>query len=188
MKNTRVRKSTFVLQDIAIILLSILLAVILIKTNILVSILTISQERELLGSFIAGMFFTSIFTTVPAIVTLGEIANANSILLTALFGAMGAVLGDLIIFRFIRDRFSEHLTEVFKQRLAGRKVNALLHFRFFRWFSFVVGALIIASPLPDELGISLLGFAKMKMLWFIPLSFAFNGLGILLIGAIAKTL
>ncbi|MDO8481578.1 MAG: hypothetical protein Q7S75_00670 [bacterium] len=182
------RKSNFLLRDIFIIAFSVFVAVILVKTGVLINILTDTHERELLGSFIAGMFFTSVFTTAPAIVALGEIAHANSIVLTAIFGAMGAVLGDLIIFRFIRDRFSEHVMEVVGHRRAGRKVSALLHLRFFKWFTFVVGGLIIASPFPDELGISLLGFSKMKMSWFIPISFTFNCIGILLIGAIAKTL
>ncbi|MDO8561623.1 MAG: hypothetical protein Q7S05_02230 [bacterium] len=185
---TRRRKNNFLLRDIAIIVFSVFIAVILVKTEVLVNILTATHERELLGSFVAGMFFTSVFTTAPAIVALGEIAHANSVFLTAIFGAIGAVFGDLIIFRFIRDRFSEHLMELIGHRRAGRRVSALLHLRFFRWFTFIIGGLIIASPLPDELGISLLGFSKMRMSWFIPLSFIFNCIGILLIGSIAKTL
>lgn len=186
--NARDRKSNFLLQDIAIIVLSIIIAVILVKTNIPIKILTSTQELELLGSFIAGMFSTSVFTTIPAIITLGEIARSNSIAFTAIFGAMGAVVGDLIIFRFIRDRFSEHLLELVKHQGAGKRMKVLLKLKFFRWLTFLVGGLIIASPIPDELGISLLGFSKMRMSWFIPLSFTSNFIGILLIGSIAKAL
>lgn len=182
------RENNFLLQDIAIILLSVVIAVILERTDVLIKILTSTKELELLGSFIAGMFFTSGFTTAPAIVTLGEIARANSILPTAIFGAMGAVVGDLIIFRFIRDRFSEHLMEIIKHQGAGKRIKMLFKLKFFRWLTFLVGGLIIASPLPDELGIGLLGFSKMRTAWFIPLSFTFNFIGILLIGLIAKTL
>ena len=89
----------FLLKDIAIIVLSIVVAVILVKTDALIKILTSTKELELLGSFIAGAFFTSIFTTAPAIVTLGEIAQANSLVVTALLGGAGAVVGDLIIFQ-----------------------------------------------------------------------------------------
>lgn len=185
---TRRRNNDFLVRDLAIIAISIFVAVILARTDALVNILIATQERELLGSFIAGMFFTSVFTTAPAIVALGEIAYANSIFLTAIFGAMGAVFGDLIIFRFIRDKFSKHLMELAGHSRAGRKISALLHLRFIRWFTFLLAGVILASPLPDELGVSLLGFSKMKMSWFIPLSFTFNGLGILLIGSIAKSL
>ncbi len=177
-----------ILQDIAIIFLSVLIAVILTKTKILTGILTSTKELKLLGSFIAGMFFTSVFTTAPAIATLGEIARVNSIFLTALFGSIGAVVGDLIIFRFVRDKLSEHLMELIKHEGGGKRIKALFRLRSFRWFTALVGGLIIASPLPDELGISLLGCEKMKTSRFIPLSFIFNFIGIFLIGLIAKAI
>jgi len=176
----------FLLQDIAIIILSIILAVILVKTDALIKILTSAKELELLGSFIAGIFFTSIFTTAPAIVTLGEIAQTNSIISTALLGAMGAVIGDLIIFQFIRSRFSHHLPELSAYRSIKQKVKFMAKLKFFRWLTFLVGGLIIASPLPDELGISILGFSKMKVSWFIAISLVFNFIGILLIGVVAR--
>ncbi len=182
------KKNLYLLQDFAIIALSVLVAVVLVRSEILTRILTSTKEMEVLGSFIAGMFFTSIFTTAPAIVTLGEIANANSILLTALIGALGAVVGDLIIFRFMRDRLSEHLMELVKHQGVGKRFKALIKMKYFRWFTFIIGGLVIASPFPDELGISILGFSRLKMSWFIPISYAFNFIGILVIGIIAKSL
>ena len=180
-------KSNFILQDIAIVFLSIVMAIILVRTDILTNILTSTKELKLLGSFIAGLFFTSIFTTAPAIVTLGEIAQTNSILLVALFGAAGAVIGDLIIFKFIKDKFSEDLMELIQHQGIGKRVKALFRLKLFRWLTFLIGGLIIASPLPDEIGIALLGFSKMKISLFIPLSFTFNFLGILVIGLIANS-
>jgi len=168
--------------------LSVLIAVLLLKTNALSQILTSAKGLEMLGSFIAGMFFTSVFTTAPAIVTLGEIAKTNSILLTAIFGTFGAVLGDIVIFKFIRDRFSEHLLELTKHQGIRKRIRALFKHKSFRWMTFIVGSFIIASPFPDELGIGLLGFSKMKMSRFIPISITFNFIGIILIGLVAKAL
>ncbi len=182
------KSNLYIVQDLAIVVVSIFLAVFLVKTEVLTKILTSTQELEVVGSFIAGMFFTSIFTTAPAIVTLGEIANTGSILQTALLGALGAVIGDLIIFRFMRDRLSEHLTELVKHQGTGRRFKALIKMKYFRWFTFIAGALIIASPFPDELGIGMLGFSRLKTSWFVPISYTFNFLGILIIGIIAKTL
>jgi len=182
------RKNNFLLQDAAIIALSIFIAIILVKTEILVKLLTSAKELEILGSFIAGMFFTSIFTTALAIVALGEIAHANSVFLTAVFGAFGAVIGDLIIFRFVRDRLSAHLLELVKHQGIGKRFRVLLKMKYFRWFTFLLGGLIIASPFPDELGVGLISFARLRLSWFVPISFAFNFIGILLIGLIAKTL
>lgn len=186
--NTRNGKNNFLLQDAVVIILSIIVAVILVKTDILIKILISTQELKLLGSFIAGIFFISIFTVAPAMVTLGEIARANSILHTAIFGAMGAMVGDLIIFRFVRDRLSEHLMEIIKHQGTGKRIKLLFKLKIFRWLSFFAGSFIIASPLPDELGISLLGFSKMRTSWFIPLAFIFHFIGILLVGLVAKAL
>lgn len=181
-------KNSFFFHDVLIIALSIGAAVLMLQTNVLVTLLTSTKEMEFLGSFIAGLFFTSVFTTAPAMVALGEIAHANSILPVIIFGALGATIGDVIIFRFIRDHFSEHLFELAQHRSTFRRMRALLKMRIFRWVSFFVGGLIIASPFPDELGIGLLGFSKMRTFWFIPLSFVFNAIGILMIGLIAQTL
>jgi hypothetical protein len=180
--------SDFILKDFSIIVLSILVAFILVDTHTLTNILTSTKELEILGSFVAGLFFTSIFTTAPAIVTLGDIAQSNSLVLTALFGACGAVLGDLVIFRFIRDRLSGHLLEILQHQKGGRRIKALLKLRYFRWLTFFAGGLIIASPFPDELGITLLGFAKAKTSWFVPISFIFNFIGISLIGLVARAI
>ena len=174
------------MQDISIIAFSIVIALVITKTHLLSGLLVVTLGLRYFGSFIAGIFFTSIFTTAPAIVTLGEIAKTNSLLLTAFFGAFGAVIGDVIIFRFIRDRLSEHLLELVEHKGSWKRTKALFKLRYFRWITFLFGGLIIASPLPDELGIGLLGFSKMKIKNFIPLSFFFNFLGIILIGLIAR--
>lgn len=174
-------------KDLGIIALSVVLAIILVRTDVLVSLLTRTEELEFWGSFITGIFFTSVFTTAPAIVTLGEIAQQYPIFLTAFAGAAGAVVGDLIIFKFVKDRFSDHLMEVVGTQGGRRRVKHLLKIRSFRWLTFMLGGLIIASPLPDELGVALLGFSKMKMSGFIALSFVFNFIGILIIGIVARS-
>lgn len=178
----------FLMQDIAIISFSIFVAIFLVKTNVLSEVLLTTQKLHSIGSFIAGMFFTSVFTTAPAIATLGHIARESSILNNALFGAMGAVLGDIVIFHFIKDKLSEHVLEVVGHNSLWKRTHTLYKLKYFRWLTFLIGGLLIASPLPDELGIGLLGFSKMKIRQFIPLSLFFNFIGILLIGIVARTI
>ena len=184
--NSKPRRNSPLLHDIAIVFLSILLAVILAETGIVPALLTQTKGLEAVGSFIAGIFFTSIFTTAPVIVALGELARAKCILLVAFFGALGAVVGDLLLFRFMRDRLTEHLAKLLAHRGGTKRIKALFKLRFFRWATLFVGGLIIASPIPDEVGITLLGFSKLKTAWFIPLSFTFNFLGIVIIGLVAR--
>lgn len=176
------------MHDVAIVVLSILVAVYLMRTDVLINILTSTQELKFLGSFIAGIFFTSIFTAAPATVTLGEIAQVNTLFGTAILGGLGAVVGDLIIFRFVKDRLSAHLVELLQEKKAFRRIRKIFKARLFRWSTFLLGGLVLASPLPDELGVSLLGAAKMSVARFALLSFLANSIGIFVVGIIARSL
>jgi|SRR5688572_21687615 len=176
------------LKDFGVIALSLLFAIALERSGLIEQLLTATPKLRIIGSFFAGLFFTSIFTTAPAIVALGEIAQSGSVLTTAAVGALGSVVGDVLIFLTVRDKLSEHLMEHLKESEGWTRFMVLIRTRAFRWASFFIGGLIIASPFPDELGISLMGFSKMKTAWFIPLSYAFNFIGIILIGLAAKAL
>ncbi|MEK7645337.1 MAG: hypothetical protein AAB391_03425 [Patescibacteria group bacterium] len=181
-------KNKLFFHDFLILAVSIILAVLLVKTGVLSQLLISTGHGQYLGSFVAGLFFTSVFTTAPAIVALGQIAALNTIILTAFFGAIGSTIGDVIMFRFIRDRFSEHLLEVVSHNTTTKRVGAIFRRRSFRLFTFFVGGMIIASPLPDELGIGLLGMSHLKMRRFVPISFVCNFIGIVLIGLAARAL
>lgn len=178
---------TNIMRDLGVIILSIVIAVILAKTGALAGILTSTQEWELFGSLFAGIFFVSIFTAAPAGVILFEIATANSIWEVALFGGIGALIGDLLIFRFIKDSLSEDIHWLIRKTRQERLVS-IFRLKLFGWLIPFIGALIVASPLPDEAGLAMMGLSKMKTSVFIPVSFALNFLGILMIGLFAKGL
>ena len=99
--------------------------------------------------------------------------DLNPILL-ALIGAFGCVTGDLIIFRFIRsDSLNGEINDLFgKKRI--RRILKLLHTPYFSWMLPILGAILIAAPGPDELGISLMGLSKLNMINFIFVSFCLN--------------
>ena len=179
-------KNTSIVQDIEIILFSVLIAVILAKTGAVKELLTATKEAEIVGSFLAGIF-VSIFTAAPATVALAEIAQSNSILLVAVFGGIGALIGDLIIFRFVKNHISEDITYLINKSKIKR-LASVFSLRSFGWLVPFLGALAVASPLPDEIGLTMMGLSKMKMSLFVPLSFFLNFTGILIIGLIAKIL
>lgn len=140
-----------------------------------------------MSSFVSGIFFTSIFTTPLSIVSFATIAQSTNITAMALFGACGSVVGDLIIFLFIQDTLSEDIEHVIHAPQYD-KITRIFKKRIFRWLTPMVGALIIASPLPDELGLAMMGFSKMKTAVLIPVSFVMNFAGIFLIGLAAQAL
>ena len=173
------------IRDMAIVILSILIAIILAETGALESLITSTQEVRFIGSFIAGILFVSVFTDAPATIALGEIAQSNSVITVALIGGLGALIGDLLIFRFVKDKLSEDLLNLIKTSKSER-LTSMTKIKGLKWVVPLIGALIIASPLPDEIGIAMLGLSKMKNSLFIPLSFALNSAGILVIGLISK--
>lgn len=171
--------------DIIGISISIVLAILLARSGFIEQLLT--GKWILLESFIAGLFFTSAFTTAPAIAALGEIAqNAPSVWHVALAGGLGALVGDLIIFRIMRDRLEQDIYYALGR--GGKMLHTILKVKLFRWITFFLGALIIASPLPDELGLMMMGLSRERISIFIPTSFIFNSLGIFIIGIIARSL
>lgn len=179
------QRNNHLYQNLGIIALSILVAILLANSSALEIFLSSIGEKRLIGSFFAGFLFTSVFSAAPAAVLLGELAQANSVWLVALTGALGAVAGDYIIFRFVRDRLTLDMLSLLQQR--KRRLKKILRLPSARWVLAIVGFLVVASPLPDELGIALLGFAKTKHRIFFLISFIANFLGILAIGWAANS-
>ena len=174
-------------RSVIILVFSVSLAVFLAKAGIFENILFASQGIKFLGNFVAGFFFTSVLTVGPAAVALGELAQANSIWLVALIGAAGAVIGDMILFRFVRDRITDDFIAIFKHTRFNH-IRDIFKLAIFHWLLPVLGFLLVASPLPDEIGLAMMGVAKIKTGTFIALSFGANFFGIVLVGLVVKAL
>jgi len=174
-------------KNLLIVIGSIFAAILLAKTGVVGIILTQTKEIEILASFLGGFFFTSLFTVAPATVVLAEIAQENSPFLVAALGGLGAVAGDLILFRFLKSHLTDQLVSLFSHPKSERLLK-LFHLNIFHWLLVFIGALVIASPLPDELGLMLMGLSEIKPKLLIPLSFVLNSIGILVIGLIARQL
>lgn len=138
------------------------------------------------GAFITGIFFVSTFTVAPAAVVLFHLADHLNPFEVAILAGLGGVVGDYIIFRFFKDRVFEELKPLF-DRLGGSRISELLQTPYFAWFLPVLGATIIASPLPDELGVGILGISKMKRWQFLILSFFLNAVGIFIVVTLARS-
>lgn len=161
-----------------------MLAIFAAESGAIDRLIDLSAGFDYLSIFVAGIFFTSVFTTPFAIVALGELSLHSNLFLFAVVGGLGALSGDYLMFRFFKNRVSED----FGYLLSISRVKRLPHlFRTeaFKWFAPFLGALIIASPLPDEIGVAILGVSKLDEWAFLPLSFFANSFGILVIGLIA---
>ncbi len=177
-------KISRIAQDIALLGLGIAIAIVFARYDA-VRVLVDVVGNTAFASFVVGIFFTSLFTIAPASVLLVELSSVGHPITVAVFGAIGAVVGDMLLFVFVRDRLSNDIMVFVK---AGfKKVHFHhLHRKMARWIFPLVGAMIIASPLPDELGIMLLGFSHLKARQVIPISFVMNFIGVLLIIALGN--
>lgn len=167
-------------------LASVVFAVFIVYTGVIHSFIESTQGFAQVGAFVAGLFFTSILTTAPAIVVLGELALEVPLWSVAAVGALGAVCGDYILFWLVRDGVSGDVTYLLKHSRLKRW-GAIFRTRLFHRLLPLFGALVIASPLPDELGLTLLGFSKIGRDRFLLISYGMNFLGILGIGLIARS-
>lgn len=172
-------------RDLMIIAISIAVAVWLARTGVVEKFMALAGGFKILASFVAGLFFTSIFTTVPAMVALAVLARDFPPLWVALIGATGAALVDFVIFRFIRDDLAKDAANMFRVKIR-RKFLRLFHHGFLKWLLVLLGGVIIASPFPDELGLAILGLAKVKNRILLPLSYLMNFIGILGIVSVAR--
>lgn len=180
------KKKRQVIEDIIIILVSIIVGFFIYKNGWAHTFTGYFADFKIFAIFISGMFFTSIFTTAPSIALLTDLSGSVPLWQLSLFGGLGAMIGDLIIFKFVRDRFSEDLNFLLADQT--KRFRKIFKTKLFEFFLPFIGALIIASPLPDELGVTILGFSKINKKFFLMLSFVFNGLGILFIGYLAQIL
>ncbi|HLF53600.1 MAG TPA: hypothetical protein VI544_00290 [Candidatus Nanoarchaeia archaeon] len=137
-----------------------------------------------LGVFIAGLFFTFGFTA-PFAAGFFITLNPENIWLAAFLGGFGAMLGDLLIFKFIRFSFIDEFQRLENTRVM-RKTSSLidrtLGHKIKIYIMYALAGLLIASPLPDEAGVILLaGLTRIKANILAIISFIMNTLGILIL-------
>jgi len=178
------RKREHLIRDLTFIAISIVFAIYIVQSGVMHSFMPQMQSLSYLGIFLAGMLFTTAFTTAPAIALLAELAQEHSPFVVALIGALGTVIGDYFIFRFMRDRVGDDI-RFLMQQAKFKRFPAIFKTKLFHLLLPLTGALLIASPLPDELGLALLGFSKLKTRTFLIVLYTVNVVGIYLIGSVA---
>lgn len=143
-----------------------------------------------ISAFLGGALFTFGFTAPFGLVVLIAIAPEVSIMPAVAIAAVGAVLSDMLLFSFIRsslqselDRLSmtklmQHAAKVFHRSALSERVRTYL-----LW---TCGGFIIASPLPDELGIALLGGMRVRPRTFAFACFLLDAAGIFVVIGLTK--
>lgn len=134
-------------------------------------------EFGYIGAFIAGVLFVSTFTIATSIVILFALSASLSPLMLCLIAGTGATLGNFLMFCFIKENIIADFQSLFRQNKRKKKKKNT-YFLNTHWTLPVIGALLIASPLPDELGIGFLSMFNMKTHQFLLLTFILKTVGI----------
>ena len=169
------------------VLISILIAIILLQNQAFKDWLLNLGSLEYIGALVAGALFVSSFTVAISTVVIAIMTENIHPLALALIGGVGAVMGDYLVFKLVRSHLQDELAMLFGKQETSH-IKHLLHSKYISWTLPIIGVLIIASPLPDELGVSLLGISKMSDAKFILISYISNSVGILMIASVAKVI
>ena len=136
--------------------------------------------------FLAGVLYAFGFTSAFAAGAFVLMNHGKDFLLVALAGGLGAFSADYLILKFVRLSFKDEFNRL-KASKAFRRARDELHLprRLKQYFLLAMAGFFIASPLPDEIGVSLLaGFTDIDEKEFALVSFSLNTLGIMVLLAL----
>lgn len=174
----------FKYPKIILLITFIALAYFIFKNPVVYGFLSNLRGLSYLGVLIAGMLFAFGFTA-PFAVGFFIALNPSNIFIAGILGGLGALISDFLIFKFIKLSFEKEFrklrntklikeTDYLFENVVGHKIKIYL--------MYVFAGFLIASPLPDEAGVTILaGLTKIKPEIFALLSIILNTTGIILI-------
>ena len=170
-------------KNLILLILSVILAIMILKSEFIKSFILSLGRLEYMGVFISGLFFSYGFTAAPSVAMLYLLSRDLNPFFTALIGASGAMISDYLIFRFVKYNLITEIKSL-EDRFKFHPHLKKPYVKFLKKIAPLIAGLIIASPLPDELAASILGAIKFNDIQFILLSIFSNFIGILIIALI----
>lgn len=174
------------IRDLTLIFASIVIAIFIYKFSAVPNIIHgTSLPIFILLCFLSGIFFASTFTVAIASAFFLMLGKVHNPLLVIGIGCIGAMLGDALIFKFLKDDLIsdfEYLEEEFGNKFLKRVIHSKLIF----WFAPIIAAILITSPFPDELGLLVFAQIKMKYKNFLLVSAGTNTLSITLLTTFSR--
>lgn len=137
------------------------------------------------SALFGGMLFAFGFGAPFGVAILATIADDVNILVGAAIGGFGALVTDYLLFKFIRLTFNDEIARFKNSKMFGlfqglliRRIPPKVSF----YISIGIAGIVIASPLPDEVGVAMLaGLTTVRERTFAMISFVLNTLGILVV-------
>lgn len=164
-----------------IFILSIILAYHLFNDTFFSNMIENLGTFKYLGEFIGGLLFSFGFTTSIAVAIFLKL-NPSNIFLASMIGGAGALISDLVIFKFIKFSFEDEFEKLRDERpFLFIKHNFMnqIHPKISHYLTFAFAGFLFASPLPDEAAVMVLaGISEINIKTLAITSFVFNSIGI----------
>jgi len=142
------------------------------------------KEISYIGTFISGLLLSFGFSA-PLAVGFFITLKPESILLTAIIGGLGALISDLFIFNVIKTSFKEEFERLEKTKIMKELSHSIknhLSHKIRNYILYTFAGILIASPLPDEAGVTILaGLTHIKQKMLAIIAFILHATGILII-------
>src|SRR3989338_7999878 len=177
MKNSAGKRG-FKYPKFALFLVCVVFAYWLFSYSEFIGIEKVVVKLGLFGMFLAGMMFTYGFTT-PIAIAIFIMSSPENIFIASLVAGVGALIGDMTIFSLVRYSFRDEVKLLSKEKIV-LEIEETIPKKIRKYLAILFAGFIIASPLPDEVGVSMLaGVTKISTKVFMVVSFVMNTLGIL---------
>jgi hypothetical protein len=150
--------------------------VLLFNTAFMASVFEFLNGLGYLGGLIAGVLSASLITAAPALVLIIELAQHLDPLALAILVGIGSAIGDMILLFFFEERIFTELAPLGRKLKLGRFVRRSRKRRMSTPL-LLTGAFVIMTPLPDEVGLGLLGISHFPKAFLFLLCLALNTLG-----------
>ncbi len=141
-----------------LLLLSMVLAYYLFKQPVILNWISGLNNLGYFGSFIAGLLLPTGFSSVLG-VGFFLTAKLENLFLAVLIGGVGCMIADLLIFKLIKISFASELKQLEKTKIIHKIekiVNKNKHILILHYLLYIFAGIILATPLPDEVGVSML--------------------------------
>ena len=157
--------------------LVIILTILIINTALAAVILDWFKLLGYAGAFIGGAMLVWTITSAPAVLLLIAIADYTHLPTAIIAATLGSVFGDWVILRFINDEIGRELKPLLKKIGLITLTKKIMRTKA-KWLITILGAIIVTLPLPDELGIALMGISHLKRYQVLMICFALDLIGI----------
>jgi len=140
------------------------------------------------GTFLAGLLYPYALTSAAGTGILLILAKEQNLLLAGVIAGIGALISDIILFLFVKHGFSDEVQKLSKETVV-RTIIRRIPDSVRVYLLAIFAGLLIASPLPTEIGIMLMTSIKnMSVKKFVIIVYILHASAIFIILLIGNTI